>query len=257
MLKHAKAIAQLPSARVEYLLAGEGSPPIVLINGGDGPIEGWYKILPRLCAASKTLAYNRAGVGRSDRSGLKQTSNVVVDHLRQLIGHLGLPPPYLLVGHSLGGLHANYFARTYPNEICGLVLLDATAPDDVQLMAAYQPALQRGVQSLVDWLFDRHLLGEARNASASARLVQAAGPFPEVPVSVITGGAPSLGRLMPKGVKDGRLINQQRLSRLSSRGCHIIAERSGHFPQFSEPALVVATILEVLNQVRGVTPRGR
>lgn len=250
MLTHAKSVARLPNASVEYLLAGAGEPPIILLNGGDGPIEGWYKVLPKLTQASSVLAYNRAGIGRTSKSDVKQTSPVVVSQLRQLLRQVDLRPPYLLVGHSLGGLHANYFARAYPDEVCGMVLLDATAPADVDLMASHRSGLQKRLQRAVDQLFDRRALGEARNASFSAECVGAAGRFPDVPLNVVSGGTPAMARRMPLAAREGRLMNQQDLSRLSERGRHVIAERSGHFPQFSEPDLVASAILDILDQAR-------
>lgn len=254
MLRHAKQVAAVAGATIEYLVAGADNPPIILINGGDGPIEGWHKILDPLAATARTLAYNRCGVGQSAKADCQQTSDIIVAQLRQLLRHVRIAPPYLLVGHSLGGLHAQYFARMHPGEICGVVLLEATAPDDVALMAAQQSPLQRRLQRLLDWLFDRHSLGEAANAATSARLVQQAGPFPDVPLVVISGGITARNSWMPATAKQGRLRNQQRLSQLSPQGRHITADHSGHFPQFSEPMLVVAAIQDVIRDIRQDNP---
>lgn len=204
MLKNPIITAEINGTVIEYLLSGVGGPTIVLINGGDGPIEGWYKILPAICEASTTLTYNRAGVARSSKPQGKQTSDVVIAQLRKLLAHLALAPPYLLVGHSLGGLHANFFARMHPNEICGLVLIEATAPEDVSLMQASQSRLQMRLQRLSDWLFDRAGIGEARNASISASMVQAAGRFPDVPLAVVSGGHAAMPPHMPEQAKSGR-----------------------------------------------------
>ena len=247
MLAHPKQIARLPDGLVEYLLAGTGGPTIVLLNGGDGPIEGWHKVLHDLIEASQLLAYNRPGIGRTSKAERDQTSPVIINQLRDLLRHLELPPPYLLVGHSLGGLHANYMARAYPDEVCGLVFLDATAPADVSLMARHAGGWQRRLQGLVDWLFDKNGVSEARNAAVSAEAVGQAGPFPPVPLAVISGVP---GRGLPQAAREGRAKNQRALVRLSPSGRHILAQRSGHFPQFSEPDLVAGTILATLKQVR-------
>ena len=178
MLTHPNLVARLPGGQVEYLLAGAGDPPIVLINGGDGPIEGWYKLLPKLTQASTVLAYNRAGIGRTSKADVAQTSAFVGDQLRMLLQQLQLPPPWLLVGHSLGGLHANYFTRAFPHDVCGLVLLDATAAEDVEMMERHQGGWQRGLQRALDQLFDSKAVSERRNAKASAELVAEGGSFP-------------------------------------------------------------------------------
>jgi pimeloyl-ACP methyl ester carboxylesterase len=247
MLTHAKQVAELSGGPVEYLLTGAGDPTVVLLNGGDGPIEGWYKILPKLAEATQVLAYNRAGIGRTGKAASPQTSPLIIAQLRWLLQHSGLQPPFLLVGHSLGGLHSNYFARAFPEEVCGLVFLEATAPADVNLMARHAGGWQRRLQGAADWLFDRNGFSESRNAAASAEAVEQAGPFPDVPLAVISG---TPGRGMPQAARAGRLENQRALSRLTSTGRHIMAQHSGHFPQFSEPELVVSAILAALREVR-------
>ena len=79
------------------------------------------------------------------------------------------------------------------------------------------------------------------------------GQFPDIPLSVVTGVP---GRGMPEVARTGRLANQQALGRLSPRGRHILAQRSGHFPQLSEAELVASVILDVLADARRGQPGG-
>ena len=93
--------------------------------------------------------------------------------------------------------------------------------------------------------------GEPAHAVRTVDLIAAAGQFPSVPLVVVTGGKPALQRATPARLRDGRAANQRALAALSPRGRQIIATRSGHFPQFSEPDLVVAAVREVVELAKG------
>ncbi len=135
------AKAAVGGSTLEYAVSGSGKPVIVLVNGAGGPIEGWYKIYAKLEKLGTVFAYNRLGLGGSSKPAEPQTGIVVVETLHTLLNIVGLQPPYVLVGHSLGGLYVNLFARQYPQEVAGAVLLDATAPDDVRMLPQEQSAI--------------------------------------------------------------------------------------------------------------------
>ncbi len=241
---------------VEVLRLGDGTPPIVLVNGAGGPILGWYKVLPALAQRSTVVAFNPPGIGRSDPPQVPQTSAAVVQALRMLLQAVGLAPPYVLVGHSIGGLHVQWFARRHPDEVAAVVLLDATAPADVRALKTGQPQWQRLLQSLVDAIGRRHPFGEVEQAQASADAIDGAGPFPPVPLVVVSGGRPMPGLLMPRALQAIRARHQAALAAMSPLGRQVIATGSRHFPQMSEPALVIRVVLEALEHGRGVDPGG-
>ena len=106
---------------------GHGKPTIILINGGGDTIDTeWTKIIPMLSKTTSILAYDRPGQMKSTPlPNMKPvTAKSVVFSLRQLLTKLNIKPPYMLVAHSSGALYAQYFARNYPNEISGLVMID-------------------------------------------------------------------------------------------------------------------------------------
>ncbi|NRF67025.1 alpha/beta fold hydrolase [Aquincola sp. S2] len=232
----------LDDRRHDVLRLGSGAPVIVLINGAGGPVDAWFRLLPLLDGLGTLFAYNRPGIGRSAPPQAPQTSAEVVRTLRRLLAALRLAPPYLLVAHSLGGLHAQWFARAHPQEVGAVVLLDATAPQDIALMQSGESALQRGLRRLIDRWSPPDPLGETQQAAISAAALQALPPFPPLPLRVITGARPALRWLTPAAQLAGRAQHQQELARLSPCGRQLIAARSGHFPQFTEPALVAAAI---------------
>src|SRR4030095_4845876 len=104
---------RVQKGQLEYVTTGINGPTVVLINGGGGPLEGWYKIMPKLAEVSKVVAYNRFGIGGSDKPLEPQHGLAIVESLKEMLNALKIQTPFLLVGHSLGGLYANLFARLY------------------------------------------------------------------------------------------------------------------------------------------------
>lgn len=241
-----KAIT-LRGAAFEYVVSGTGSPTLVLINGAGGPIEGWFRIFSHLEAMGTVFAYNRQGVGRSSKPTEPQTGDLMVQTLRALLQEVGLPPPYVLIGHSLGGLIANLFARCHPNEVLAVVFLEATAPEDVAAMAAHEGRIQKFLRKTLDAIHGSDEFGEMAQAPRTCDLVGLACGFPDVPVTVVSGGKATMPWLIPAPMLAARAEHQRRLASIAPRARQVIAGRSGHFPQLSEPALVVHAIRETLS----------
>ena len=137
-----KQKAQIQGSALEYVMSGSGAPPIILVNGSSGPVEGWYRVYAELETFSTVFAYNRPSIGGSDRPNHPQRGDVIVTTLRELFAAVGLNLPYLLVGHSLGGLYVNLYARRFPHKVAGVIFLDAAAPGDEVLQDNYQTPLQ-------------------------------------------------------------------------------------------------------------------
>lgn len=243
-----KRVATINGVAVEYVVAGSGTPAIVLLNGAGGPLEGWVRVLAPLEAVSTVVAYNRLGIGRSSKPSEPQTGDVVVCMLHALLERLALRPPYILVGHSLGGLFINLFARTYPSEVAAVVFLDSAAPEDSTLIDDHGTSLQRFTQRVVDAIFGRDQFGEAACVPKTVEMIAQAGTFPSVPVVVVSAGRPARG--IPSAVRAARARSQEGLVALSPLGEHLVASKSGHFPQISEPDLVSEAIRSVVASVR-------
>ncbi len=248
-----KRVTLINGVAVEYVVAGSGTPAIVLLNGAGGPLEGWVRVLAPLEAISTVVAYNRLGIGRSSKPSEPQTGDVVVGMLHALLESLGLNPPYVLVGHSLGGLFINLFARTYPSAVAGVVFLDSAAPEDSTLIEEHGTGIQRFTQGVVDAIFGRDQLGEAACVPQTVEMIAQAGAFPSVPVVVVSAGRPPKG--VPPAVRAARARNQNGLVALSPLGEHVVASRSGHFPQINEPGLVSEVIRSLVASARGGNAR--
>src|SRR5688572_12888529 len=122
---------------IEYVRAGTGPTTIVLVNGSGGPIEGWLKVFDPVTAFGTVFAYNRAGIGKSSKPVAPQIGSRMVASLRAVLLEAGLAPPYVLVGHSLGGMIVNLFARLHPSEVSGAVLIEATGVTDAAIFAQH------------------------------------------------------------------------------------------------------------------------
>ena len=119
----------IKNKKVKYAYIDKQTPTVVFENGFGVGMKLWNKIFLEVSKTNSVFAYNR-----SDRRILKDTimSSDMVEYLRAILKELGVKPPYILVGHSLGGLNVQYFAKKYPQEVAGVVLVDSTHPDDFE-----------------------------------------------------------------------------------------------------------------------------
>ncbi len=108
-----------------YLIMGKGHPTVIVDSGSGGTHLDWQLVQPEVAKFTRILTYDRAGYGWSDLSSEPRTAEQVVSELRQLLREAEIEPPYVLVGMSLGGLFSRLFAYHYPEEVAGMVLVDA------------------------------------------------------------------------------------------------------------------------------------
>ena len=122
--------AHSDTTAVEVIRSGTGRPPIVLEAGLGNGAGDWGgrpgQLLPQLAAVSEVFAYSRPGYGGSARTTTARDPSTIARELRALLTARNVPPPYVLVGHSLGGLYMEVFAAMYPAATSALILLDPT-----------------------------------------------------------------------------------------------------------------------------------
>jgi pimeloyl-ACP methyl ester carboxylesterase len=244
---------QLRARTIEYVLSGHAAPALLLFSGAGVPLDGWGRLYPGLERIARTLAWNRPGVGRSSGPHEPQSGAVVVEAVRALVASLGVEPPYVLVGHSLGGLHAQLFARRYSEDVAGVVLVESLHLDDRGLVRGHEgrlAAVLGRMLALPPAQVRASLRDELAGLDATAAQVQAAGPFPAVPLAVITGGTDPPHWLVPRRALRSKRVHQKELARLSPLGLQVVARRSGHFPQWTQPQLVLDAIRSVVGQAR-------
>jgi pimeloyl-ACP methyl ester carboxylesterase len=134
--------------RLHLQLAGRGLPSVVLESGLGGMSTAWGWIQPAAARFSRVVSYDRAGLGWSDADPAPKTAALAAHRLRVLLHHAGVLPPFVLVGHSMGGLFIRVFAALFPGEVAGMVLLDAVHPDQHLRSAAIDLHMRTGFRFL-------------------------------------------------------------------------------------------------------------
>jgi len=116
--------------RLHINCAGAGSPSVIFDAALGGSSISWSLVQPAVSRVTRTCSYDRAGFAWSDAGPLPRTAGRIASELRQLLDRAGIPSPYLLVGHSYGGLVMRIFAASYRDDVGGLVLVDPAHPED-------------------------------------------------------------------------------------------------------------------------------
>ena len=238
--------------QLEYKLIGNGEQNVVFLNGFRMNFDSWNQVYTDISKSHRVLLFNRHGVGKSSKAALQQTGRVVVEEIHNLLSKLTIRPPFLLVAHSLGGIFANLFARTYPNDVSGVVFIDAPHPLEVAEQNRFKPplivrALNDGLKYF-ERLFDRLKYSEDECIEVTVNQIQNSAPFPNVPIAVISGT-----KKMPFVPEKAFKVHQRYQSELLGLSKHsrqYLCNESGHYPQVTEPDIVISAIIDTANETK-------
>ena len=234
---------------LSYVLEGEGEPVVLLLAGHRTPMASWDAVWPMLTAGARVLAYDRPGTGASDPADAPQDGLAVLATLDTLLERLAIDGPVVIVAHSLGGLYADLYARTRPERVAGMVLVDAAHPDEAEPLPVAGDFVRRLLRRLTGRGFMDDPYSEFRGVPATVAQIGAAGPFPGIPLRVVTGGRQM--PYVPRVAFEKHREAQRKLVALSPLGERVIAEKSGHMPQISEPELVSQVVMDLCASVKG------
>ncbi|HOE42321.1 MAG TPA: alpha/beta fold hydrolase [Rhodoferax sp.] len=228
--------------QIEHRLTRQGTPVVVFENGLGATLDWWAKVVPALEADTTVLAYNRAGYGRSSPVDTTRDGQNVVRELRELLQERGLQPPYVLVGHSLGGLYMQWFARRYPLEVQALVLVDSTHPAQMQGQGAPEnwPAW---VRLAFNAMTNNTAKDELKAIDATGQSVLGMPSYTVGPVEVLSALAPMQDRSNPMS-EHGKQLRSS-LVNLYPGGRQVWVD-SGHAMPLEAPEAVVSAIRRVL-----------
>ena len=262
---------------------GQGSPTVILDSGlGDSYIS-WHKVQPQIAQFVRVCSYDRAGLGYSDSGPHPRTSKDIAGELRTLLHNAGIAPPYILVGHSMGGYDVRLYASLYRGEVAGMVLVDSSHPEQRKRLP---PALNDLDAS---WLREQELLeftlpfgiprllgfcdtdvkaraaecnfhsareavAEMKTFPVSVAQTAATGSLGNMPLAVISHDPdkpqPDLPEDLVKPINSAWQQMQEELSHLSTAGTHVIARNSGHYIQIDRPEVVIEAVRTVVDQAR-------
>jgi pimeloyl-ACP methyl ester carboxylesterase len=142
-------LVKVDGAELHVRMSGQGgAPTVVLETGLGGMSSAWGWVQPEVATFTRVVSYDRAGLGWSAPDGLPRMAQHVAQRLRGLLHGSGIPGPYVLVGHSMGGLYLRFFADQYPGEVAGMVLIDAAHPDQHQRSPAIRRHMSSGFRML-------------------------------------------------------------------------------------------------------------
>jgi pimeloyl-ACP methyl ester carboxylesterase len=253
-----------------YQCSGQGSPTVILEAGLGGGSGAWARVIAGVAETTRVCAYDRANIGRSDEARTPRTFRDAARDLHALLGTARIGGPYILVGHSLGGELVRVFADQYPEEVVGIVQVDAAHPDlGSRLLAGMPPESADEPEGVVflrrflTWASDSngspYPNPEGWDTQASNAQVRATKPLGDLPLVVISRSPDS--PLFAAGTPplptetNARLLQiwqdlQVELAGLSTNSTHVMAVRAGHQIPNEEPALVVDAILELADEIR-------
>jgi pimeloyl-ACP methyl ester carboxylesterase len=274
-------LVDIGGGRKMYLeCQGTGSPTVVLVAGLKASAEDWNvaekqtpTVLAELAKFTRVCAYDRPGTpvgekpSRSDPVPQPTTAGDAVADLHALLSAAGEAGPYVLVGHSYGGLVVRLYAITYPEDISGLVLVDALTEG---LRDAETPEQWRIQRKLIEGDVRESLVLypalERIDVDRSFDQVRAAPPLRPIPLIVLSADRP-WGPQIPSMIAEGKLPAdvppdfgyvtdaaqkqaQDRLAKLVPNAKHITNTNSGHEIHKEQPQLVIDAIREVVDAVR-------
>jgi pimeloyl-ACP methyl ester carboxylesterase len=227
---------------------GTGTPVVVFVAGlGDTGEAAWRTVWSEVARSTRACVYDRAGLGRSDPGPNAATYQSAVDDLHALLRNAHVSGPYLLVGHSLGGLLARLYAHDHPEAVAGLVLLDGTP-------VGWFPTVQRLLPAAVIGLLTHNPEGfDLSHGLASLTPLDTPGALGRRPLANMWAPSQPPPGLPVSTRRDLERIwetEQARLGRLSSASRVQRVAGSGHYLQRDQPNLVVARIDDVLGAPR-------
>jgi pimeloyl-ACP methyl ester carboxylesterase len=255
---------------------GRGSPVIVIDTGHGDVAAKWYAIQDQLAADSRVCTYDRAGYGRSEQWPVPRHCRQAAIELKLLLENAGVKGPYLLVGHSLGGMNVQIFADDYPDLVAGLVLVDpppveflrappgAAAPAFPELYemlsaqaaelaaASDRAARSPEPQAEAEAAYLGAIASELRMlVSGSADQVAAVESFGDTPLVVIAAGQPNPAFGEQADAFQQFWIEQNRaLAQKSTDGEFVRVAESGHLLYEDAPERVVEAVRRVLERAR-------
>lgn len=267
--------------------SGQGGPTVVLIHGAGDSSYSWLHVQKEVARFARVVAYDRPGLGSSG-PGPGPDAERTVEELRELLGKVGAPGPYILVGHSLGGLIARLYTVRYPEQVAGMVLVDSTHEDLIhdkgfkQGFAAIGAVLKvlkalssfglprflgQVLKVMFMWMDERASYAAQVSrieyqswSSAFYRALAGDGGVKEIaaalPIIEAAGrvrrpfGDLPMAVLTNPGFGENWIAMHRELAGRSTNSVHRISDRKGHSLQMTRPDLVIESISHVAEQVQ-------
>ncbi|KMJ59861.1 alpha/beta hydrolase [Bacillus sp. LL01] len=218
-----------------------GIPTIIMDAGYGDNSKAWESIYPAISKFTQVFLYDRAGLGRSEKSPNPRTSIFMVEELRELLKNRNIKAPYILVGHSFGGVNMRLYSNLYPQEVVGLVLIDST-PEEYR--ERFLTTMSEEFQEAYNKQFNYE--GNYREFMESLEQLKISNKVLDTPTIVMSAGRKE------HYTKESQLLwhrMQEEILRFSTNGQFVNAQNSTHYIQNDEPQLVINTIERLIKSI--------
>jgi pimeloyl-ACP methyl ester carboxylesterase len=259
--------------------AGSGSPTVLMDSGIHDSSDTWTitdtqypvpsspSVFPSVARFTRVCIYDRPGTIRyADPPALTTRSTLVpmprklpdvAADIDNLLRRARLRTPIVIVGHSMGGLIARYFAQTHRQQVGGMVLVDAFGTDIKPLMGRLWPRYRQLVNAPPGTELVTQPGWETLDIDGAIRAVKRAKPLPRMPLAVVSkteqfGLTPDFPKDIAARLLEVWPITQNRLVPLQPQTPHILATGSDHYVQLHDPDLVTSAIRLIVERVRGI-----
>lgn len=231
--------ATIGDGTIHYQTGGIGSPAVVLEAGLGMGRSSFDPVFDGIAGHTRVFAYDRPGYGGSSATERPRTFEQVAEDLHRLLQTAGVAPPYVLAGHSLGGIYMVYYALKYTDDVAGVVLIDAPHPE------LYRRLQEMGVSSAMSEETYWTMPATMRREFDEILKAELTGDLGDIPLTVITSGAAARNEYGPMVQ-----ATQRELVAMSTRGKHILADDASHLVVEDKPQLVISAILDAVNAAR-------
>ncbi|TDL82722.1 alpha/beta fold hydrolase [Peribacillus frigoritolerans] len=234
---------QVRDFKMHAKLYGEkkGCPTVIMDAGYGDYSKAWTSIIPEVSKVTEVLVFDRAGLGKSERSAHPRTSIEMVKELKELLLKLNINGPYILVGHSFGGVNARVFASQYPHEVAGLILIDST-PENYK--ERFLPTMSKEFQEAYYNQFVYE--GTYEEFKNSLYQLKETKRNLDIPAIIL-----SAGKKAHYSTHSQELWNEMQKEMLDifMRSEMIIASNSAHYIQHDEPEVVINSIKRLISKL--------
>jgi len=229
-----------------FTCLGTGSPTVVIESGLGDTSESWPHIQSAVAQYTCVFTYDRAGMGQSDTPPHPRTCQDMVNDLAALLDGAQIVPPYILVGHSFGGLLVRLYASQNPEQVAGMVLVDASHEDRTE---GFEKVLSNElIARNRAYLLDPSKNSEFVDRIPSEQQVRDARRMFDFPLIVLTRGLPDeTDEVWPSAeLQRVECELQREYLKLSPMSSQVIAEQSGHEIQKDQPEMVIEAIKKMI-----------
>jgi pimeloyl-ACP methyl ester carboxylesterase len=234
---------------------GKPTPTVVMISGLNDNLSVWTKVQDAIALNTRVISYDRGGVGWSDLGPNPRTGGQLALELHFLLEAIGVEGPYILVGHSFGGLYARLFANAYPTDVYGIVLIDTVHEDRENRQALIlDPSsiktLQTGERLLTEVIGPPGSLGEFQNRVNTFQEIRAKRRLQNIPLVFLSRDKDEFSSLQRGSTEAYQLefeLDEAQASLVPNGELRIVTGAS-HVVQKDNPQAVIDAINDVMTK---------